>query len=127
MKRILVVSVLLAAMLLVSLAGVALAVSQKWYLWEFADGVGNYMLKDTFTVVEKSVSISDSGAAIWIADEAATVNVPFLEDTWDGKLYFTSAPTDGEDTITRRLASQMELLAISTLTGCKTSALTEAQ
>jgi parallel beta-helix repeat protein len=64
---------------------------QAWWL-----NSDNNMYMDDATKSGGSVTISNGGTNIWIADQAALMDVSFSgNDTWTGQLVFASAPTNG--------------------------------
>lgn len=64
---------------------------QAW--WLHSD---DKMYCDDVTKAGGSVTISNGGNKIWIADQSAQMNVNFSgSDTWSGQLFFTTAPSNG--------------------------------
>ena len=64
---------------------------QAW--WLHSD---DKMYRDDMTKAPGSVTISNGGSNIWIADQAALMNINFSgSDTWTGQVAFTSAPAVG--------------------------------
>jgi hypothetical protein len=63
--------------------------AQNWYL-----NNDDTMYKGDTSNGEESVAIGASGFKVWIADQAATVDVSFPAAAWTGQVVFTSAPSD---------------------------------
>lgn len=64
---------------------------QAW--WLYSD---NTMYRDDMTKPGGSITISGGGSDIWIADQAALMDITFSGgDTWTGQVTFTSAPVNG--------------------------------
>jgi len=62
--------------------------AQSWYLHD-----DDVMYKGVTDKAAGSVLIGASGSHIWIADEAATVDVSFSSSAWTGRVEFTSVPS----------------------------------
>ena len=92
-KRVLAVSVLLAAMLVAGLGGVVLAATQTWEL--DSDSI---MYKGVHTPT-LSVPINAGNSNVWRAENDAEVNVSFTADTWYGLLRCSSADATKEFTV----------------------------
>ncbi len=73
--------------------------AQTWYLDE-----NNVMYKGVTNNAEGSIVIGADGSNVWIADEAATVDVGFPAAAWTGQVVFTSAPS-AADTFTIDISS----------------------
>jgi len=63
---------------------------QAWWL-----NSDSKMYRDDRSKVPGSVTIANSGSHIWIADQAALMDIEFSNGTWTGQIVFTSAPASG--------------------------------
>jgi len=64
--------------------------AQTWYLDD-----DDVMYKGVTNNEEGSVEIGAGGSNVWVADQAATVDVGFPAAAWTGQVVFTSAPSAG--------------------------------
>ena len=91
-------AVLLVAALVVSLCGVVLAASiQTWYLNDTTSTPGRVMDRAAPSAASPSeasdyVPIDKDSSVIWIANEAAQVDVYFCAARWETDIYFKKAP-----------------------------------
>ena len=84
---------LLAAVLLVSMVGMASAGSQDWYLKSNdpeVSGANYEMHKASGFGPAGSVAVASGVSKIWSADEAASVDVSFGTGEWSGTIDFTN-------------------------------------
>jgi len=68
--------------------------SQRWYLSSTAGSWVMYKGDDTKTA--GTVTVADDGSEIWVANEAATVDVGFPANTWTGVITLDDASTSNE-------------------------------
>ena len=86
--------VLLVAALVVGLTGVVLAASvQTWCLNDTTSTAGRVMDRMAGDYTYSVVAVADNSSVIWIADEAAEIDVGFCADNWLTDIYFESAPS----------------------------------
>ena len=95
-------AVLLVAALFVGLTGVVLADEQTWYLNDATTTPGYEMDRAAPSSaspneVSDYILVADSGSEIWIANEAAQVDVYFCAATWKTDVYFKVVPTTTTD------------------------------
>ena len=86
---------LLVAVLLVSMVGMASAVSQNWYLKTNdpeVSGANYEMHKASGYGPAGSVAVASGVSKIWSADEASAVDVSFGIGEWTGNFDFTNGP-----------------------------------
>ncbi len=74
-----------------TIADITPPVGQTWYL---SGGGGYVMYKGDTSKTAGTVTVTDDGSEIWLADEAATIDVGFPANTWTGHITFDVGSLD---------------------------------
>ncbi len=108
---------LLVAALLVGLTGVVLAALQVWYLNDTTTTPGYEMERESWDSADSYVTLANGANVIWIADEAAEVNVAFCAGDWETDLFFETAPQTTADGLTVHIGTSTGAVANFTSKG----------
>jgi hypothetical protein len=87
--------ILVAAVLLSSMVGMASAVSQNWYMTNI-DQSDNYQMHKTSGYGTLPVTISAGQSKVWVADEYVTVNQIDMSGTWNVNITVWNVGPPGE-------------------------------